>query len=316
MDTKGYGDCKALTNYTKALLKAVGVEAHYALIRAGRNAPDIQVDFPSSQFNHAVLCVPVQRDTLWLECTDQNEAAGYAGSFTGGRHALILTPEGGKMVRTPSYGADQNLQRRRAKVQIDAKGNANAQVTTTYTGLQQDVLAKVMEESPEQQKKWLYKQVELPSFEIGAFSFSRKKDRVPSVTETLTLTAPSYGLQSGKRVFLNANFMNHVTSAPTQTGNRQMDVVTSWSYFDTDTIQYQLPEGSFQVEFAPENQKISSKFGEYFSSVQVEGNTITYIRTLRMHKGRYPASAYDELVDFYKKMVKADKVQVVLVTKT
>jgi hypothetical protein len=158
--------------------------------------------------------------------------------------------------------------------------------------------------------------VELPTFEIGAFAFSRKKDRIPAVTETLTLTAPSYVSQSGKRVFLNANFMNHVTSAPPKAENRQMEVVTSWSYYDTDTIQYQLPEGSFQVEFVPENQQISTKFGEYFSSVKVEGNTITYIRTLRMHKGRHPAAAYDELVEFYKKMVKADKVQVVLVTKT
>ena len=316
VDTKGYGDCKALSNYTKALLKAVGIEAYYTLIKAGRNAPDIQKDFASSQFNHVVLCVPVQQDTVWLECTSQTEAAGYAGSFTGGRHALLITPEGGKIVRTPHYQADDNVQRRRAVVKIDLQGNATAHVATTYTGLQQDVVAAVLEESPEEQKKWLYKQVEIPSFDISAFSFSRAKNRTPSVTEILTLTAPKYMSQSGKRMFLNANFMNHATSVPAKVDNRQLEIVTSWAYFDTDTVQYQLPEAGFQVEFVPEQQKFSSKFGEYSSSVKVEGNTVTYIRTLRMHKGRYPAATYDELIDFYKKMMKADKAQVVLVNKT
>ena len=37
VDRRKYGDCKALTNYTVAMLKAVGINAHHAVIHAGNN---------------------------------------------------------------------------------------------------------------------------------------------------------------------------------------------------------------------------------------------------------------------------------------
>ena len=66
------------------MLKAVGINSYYTLIRAGEDETDIQVDFPSNQFNHVVLCVPHgQRHLLWLECTSQTVSLGLFGQFYG-----------------------------------------------------------------------------------------------------------------------------------------------------------------------------------------------------------------------------------------
>jgi hypothetical protein len=87
------------------------------------------------------------------------------------------------------------------------------------------------------------------------------------------------------------------------------------AYIDTDTIQYHLPEG-YHPEFLPEPVRHKSAFGEYTASVTIENGVITYIRTLLMNKGTFPATAYNELIEFRKKIIKADKTQIVFVNKS
>ena len=81
VDQTGYGDCKALSNYMVSMLNTIGIPSHYALIRAGEGAASMETDFPSAQFNHAIVAVPNGQDTLWLECTSQTNQIGYQGGY-------------------------------------------------------------------------------------------------------------------------------------------------------------------------------------------------------------------------------------------
>ncbi len=317
VDQTGYGDCKALSNYMVSLLDVVGIKSYYALIRAGRDAPKMITEFPSSQFNHAIAFVPNGSDTLWLECTSQTNPFGYAGTHTGDRTALAITEDGAKIVKTPIYSADQNLQSRTADVTVLANGNAQAKVRTTYSGLQYEnnALSFILENQYDEQKKWIQNNTDIPSFDIKSFSMTNIKHKIPSAIVNTDLTLNRLATVSGKRLFLTPNLMNRSTYTPEKSENRKTNVILRSSYLDLDTIKYSIPEEIYP-EFVPEPVKIKSRFGEYEASYKLDQGKLVYIRRIKMIKGEFPADSYNELIDFYKGINKADNLKMVFVTKT
>ena len=136
VDEKGYGDCKALSNYMISLLDAVSIRAHYVLINSGEDARKLHEDFPSTQFNHVIVAVPNEKDTIWLECTSQTNPFGYQGLSTGNRKALLITDNGATIVNTKRHPAEENVQIRNASVTLQPSGDGIAKISTTYSGLQ------------------------------------------------------------------------------------------------------------------------------------------------------------------------------------
>jgi transglutaminase-like putative cysteine protease len=317
VEQNGYGDCKALSNYMVSMLDAAGVKANYILIRAGENSPDIDINFQSSQFNHAIVAVPDKKDTLWLECTSQTNPFGYMGSFTGGRHALMITENGGKLIRTPVYTAEQNTQSRTADVFVELTGDAKAKVKTTYRGLQYENgdLNFIVNGKYDDQKEWVQDNTEIPAFDIMSFSMTNHRDKIPAAVVNLDLTLKRFATVSGKRIFLTPNLMNRSTYIPEKLESRKTNVVLRTAYTDLDTIRYHLPEGIYP-EFLPEPTKVKSRFGEYESTFTVDQGSLLYIRRVKMNKGEYPAETYKELTEFYRNINKADNTKLVFMSKT
>ena len=317
--SSGYGDCKALSNYTRALLAAAGVPAYQALVGAGRDQADLRADFPSSQFNHVVLCAPLttagRPDTLWLECTSQTEAFGYMGSFTGNRHALLLTPAGGKLVATPRYGATENRRVRRLDLFLDATGSATATARTLRTGQEQDLYANLLHElGPPDQKKYVIDHLKLPTFTLTKFTLAATPaGPLPGVVENLALALPGFAPPSGKRVFINPNLLSRLPALPAQVGERQSEVWLPQASLHADTVRLHLPAG-YQPENLPTPVQLSTAYGTYATQyATLPDGTIQYIRRLELKRARLPKTAYAGYLEFRRKINSADKAQVVLV---
>ncbi len=313
VDRNGYGDCKALSNYTCSLMQAAGIDARYVLIEAGNQGGDIHTDFPSNQFNHAIVCIPQEKDSIWLECTSQTQPFGFLGTFTADKHGLMITGDSGVLVHTPAYRREENTQYRHAIVQIDPYGNATARIYTTYQGLQYENVTVPLSLKGDKQKKWYYTALDIPNFSIVSIRLTDHSPHrpLPVAEEELEVSLKKYMTYGGKRAYLPVNLMNKSTYIPKQLTDRESDIVLTYPFTDADTITYLLPD-NLRVEYTPAPVHIRCEFGEYISSVKAEGHKIIYTRMISLNKGRYPKEKFEEFTAFRKKIVKADHAKVLL----
>lgn len=312
VDRLGYGDCKALSNYMKALLNSVGIRSLYVEAGAGPSNGITMPDFPTvNQNNHVILCAPLKTDTIWLECTSQTAPCGYLGKFVAGRKVMLVTPEGGKLTVTPLLSSAQNLQLRKAEVQINPDGAMQATVRTRYTGYQYDNVSSLFDESKEDQKKELLDDIGIPGLIIDSFGYEVKKTKIPEALESLSMSSVKYATKTGTRLFIPMNMLNQRKSIPAKVDNRRMPVVQKYAFYDKDSIVFQLPKG-YQVETIPRSKTLSTEYGEYNSTITVQNDRAIYVREVKIKTGVWPKENYQALVEFYSNIVSNDKAKLVL----
>ncbi|EMR04351.1 DUF3857 domain-containing protein [Cesiribacter andamanensis] len=309
---KGYGDCKALTNYTHSLLKAAGIPSHYSLIAAGPELKERVVEaFPRSYFNHVILCVPMEKDTLWLECTSQTDPAGHLGRFTGNRKALVIREDGGHLVNTRYYGPADNL--RSATTQVDLQHQEPAYtLARTYHGVLFDTPHAYTKASAQEQKKWVLSSAGLPEIGLEEYKLLKKEGYNPQMRLEVSGKLQDRKLRSGNRLFLPLYLGSLPVEIPTPSATRKNDFVQSWGYTFADTLVYQLPQGVVP-EHLPEAQQLTTPWGEFSLQTRFANGALTTISRIRLNEGRYPASDYTEWVVFMQQIRRAASAKAVLV---
>lgn len=315
VDELGYGDCKALSNYTMSMLKAVGIEALYTKVYGGKRPPKRKLDpeFTIPSFNHIILCVPNKGDTVWLECTSQTNPFGYMGDFTGDRDVLLITDEGGKIVHTPVYNEDVNIQDRKLVVELSPEGNATASVKTTYKALkyEHEYLNFVIDKGAKDQKEWVVENTAFPNFDLNDYTMTKVNDPLPEAIITAEYDVSKYAKVSGKRMFFAVNPLNRVEYLPPETPDRQTDFIQEEAFTELDSVVFRFPE-QFNFEYLPEGVSIESKFGTYTSEIKQEPGRMYYKRKFVLWKGRYSPDEYQEYTDFMKKVITADALKAVI----
>lgn len=313
----GYGDCKALSNYMYSILKAVDIPSYYTLVYAGSDNPTLMEDFPNTRFNHAILAVPDEADTIWLECTSQINPFDYMGKFTGDRKVLLVTEEGGKIVRTPSYDHENNMIASRVEVKLDEQGNGFTKLFTTYngTGSEYNGLDYYLTLTDKDRKDWLHENLDISDYELQKYDFTQTKDVIPSIDLEADIIVRKLASVSGKRIFLPLNFLDARSYVPPKLENRKTDVKFSSSSITADTITYTLP-ANYHVDYTPEETSFEYPFGSYQMKVEMKENQLIYYRKLTLNKGTYSPETYSDVVEFFKQVRTADKKKAVLVNKT
>lgn len=309
VDQNGYGDCKALVNYTKALLKTVGIDSWYCLVYGGRNSKrSLMPDFASMQGNHAILCIPFKNDTTWVECTSQTHPFGYIGDFTDDRILLACTPEGGRLMHTRRYAPQENLTHRTGHFTISNEGDLSGDMKTTFAGTEFDRRDNLINEAHTEQLKDIHYAYNINNLEIKQLSLVKDKSEKPTTTETISFKAADFAVDNNGRIYFLANLANRLSSIPDEVRNRTHDVYINRGYVDEDEFTYILP-ASYKLDKELISKEIEKPFGSYKMSISLVGNKLTLKRRLQVNDGTFNKDDYENVINFYEAVARADNYQ-------
>jgi transglutaminase-like putative cysteine protease len=312
VDKLGYGDCKGLTNYTKALLAAVDVPSYNVVLYGDTDKINIDSDFVSMQGNHMILAIPIKDDYVWLECTSQVDPFGFQGTFTDDRDVLVIKGDGGEIVHTKVYENKYNSQISVGNYKLNSKGDLEGQITITSKGSQYVQKAAIENWQPEE-KEHHYKKYwnTIQNLKINSLFFSNNKETV-SFDENAIISAENYSTSSNGKMMFPLNAYNQYTSHVKRIRSRKNPFEINRGFFDSDEITIEIPSG-FEIEYLPSDFELHTKFGDYKTTATKAANdAIVYKRTFYIKKGVYASNDYDDYRLFIEQVSKNDNAKTII----
>ena len=312
VDRLGYGDCKALTNYTRSLLKVFNIPSYYAIVYAGKKKRNIHQDFASMQGNHVILGIPDTNEIHWLECTSQTQPFGFQGSFTDDRNALIISEDKIDIIKTKSFLNESNSQETKAKIKFTENGTMDCQVIITSKGIEfNEKLFLGKETSDNKTKYYKNKFSQINNLKIAKNELTIDKAKI-EMQEILNLKADDFIKKTGDRILLNANILNQILFIPEKYKNRSNPFEIERGYQYIDEIEIEIPKG-YKIETKTNEFEINTKFGNYKSKLENYNNTLIFKRSFILKKGYYLKGDYNSYRDFREQIAKKENIKTVLI---
>jgi uncharacterized protein (UPF0262 family) len=312
VDRLGYGDCKALTNYTRSLLNVVGVPSYYTLIYGDENKTDMEQDFASIQGNHAILAIPNGDGYRWLECTSQTAPFDYQGDFTDDRLALVVKPEGGQLVRTHVYRGQDNSKIAKSSYTIGYDGGISGDIQITSKGVRYSGRVGLEQKSTEDLHDF-YKDYfgEINNLKLKKIDVVNDKDKT-EFNEKVSVAATDYANVANGKIMFAINAFNQYSAVPQRYRTRNNPFEIDRGFYDEDEITITLPDG-FSIEAKPENFELSDVFGKYKTEyTMIDAKHMLYKRSLLINEGSFPAGEYEKFRKFIEQIAKNDNAKCVL----
>lgn len=308
-----YGDCKALVNYEKALLKSVGINSYYTVVYAGSPAVKSEKGIPFPNFNHIILLVPDGNDSIWLDCTSKTMPFNYLGSFTSGRKAFVINGNP-SFARTQYPSVEESESVRNFRFKVDGFGRITVDVSFILRGDDfEDFLNVKTALDEKEQMQLLNKYLALSNLEASNYKIDQ------STRDSKEISFSTYGqanrflktLQNDFAV-IPPSFSIPDFEAPAK---RKLPVKILIPSACRDTVSVEM-SGSLSPASLPKDVNLENEFGFYRSTASANGNIITLIKEYCILPGEYTKEKYAAFYSFISAIKKYEKSCGIILTKS
>lgn len=289
-----YGDCKALTNYMRALLSHAGIESYYTKVYSGMARPrDLKESFPHQAFNHVILLVPLERDTIYLECTSKNEPFGYISTGIQGRQGLMCSESSSRLVKIPAQEPEDVECGYQYDIKLKDGGGARINITAGLKGAEFESINYGYHNLKEKYvNEYIGNNFFTGSYTFNGYDISKDSREDDNITISASADFNGYYKIYGNNIIINGTPIRIVDFE--KPSERTSDIRINYPYSVTYILRYDL--GKHKAANTPEAIELDSPYGRYSVRYTAEGSMLTIEKKLTLFAGDYHI---DEYGDFY-----------------
>ena len=315
-----YGDCKDKATLLSAMFQEIGIESFYLSIRTTRGT--VTPETPAIRwFNHVILAVrmpeglkdpslravldhPKLGRLLFFDPTDEWTPFGSLRGELQANYGLLVTGEGGELIKVPQLPTELNGVVRSAKLTLTSSGTLSGdfmeQRNGDYGTQQRAALKSVAKDAD--RIKFIESLVShsLPTFQLTKASLLNLNQNDQPFGYQYSLVAPNYAKTAGNLLLVRPRVVGINSSDLLETKEpRKYPVVFDGPWKNSDVIEIAIPAG-YEVDDLPPPVNADYSFASYHSKTEVRGNTLKYTRTFEVKELSVPVSKVDDLKKLYR----------------
>jgi hypothetical protein len=294
-----YGDCKDKVTLLSTMLQVAGVKSYYVLVDTDRGV--LAPDFPTAQtFNHVILAIQLPPDvhemSLWslqshaqlgqllfFDPTDVLVPLGWLPASLQAGYGLVVSDQGGELVKLPLLSPALNRLLRSAKVVLGPDGKLYGNVEEIRWGAPADDLrAQLLRANEADRRKVLetFLGQFLTASTLQELEVQNLEKAGQSLVVSYTFTAPSYAKQAGDLLLVRLCVLGHKSEEileEREKKERRYPVEFSYATTQTDEVEITLPQG-YKLDELPPALELKTGPVNYTSKAEAAGNVIRYKR--------------------------------------
>lgn len=310
---KGYGDCKALSNYMRVLLKAAGIPSYYTKIYLDDTPVFFDENFPKMSGNHVILNIPTENGDIWLENTDQNIAFNHLGYSTRNRNVVLIDDNATKVINTPTYSAADSEEQISVSAKISEDNSLSGNFKFGFTGGLYDFNLNKVTMTPQEMKESLKYDLSILNLSsINYTNFLNDRDN-SKLSYDIDFKADNFSKTLGNDIYFRALPVADNGFYLENSEDRKFPVEVAFGYTDNYEIEYTIPK-NYKFSEIPLAKKIDSEYGNYSIEFSQENDRIVIKRKFKLNKGSIAVDKIPNYINFRKQINKIDATKI-LITK-
>jgi hypothetical protein len=313
------GDCKDVATMLLTMLKELGIESYYTLVKTKQM--DHLDNVPSTNFDHVIVAYILDGDTNFVDLTTDYFPMEVLPDMDCGANALIIKDGVTEDMWLPAKHLMPETNKIQVKMQVNLQDNrgVSAQMNVRYQGVIAGLMRERLTKLPvNQHDDFLADRISdniFSDMEISNFEFKRLKNIERDLEAQIAFQANNFLDRVSNLYIFQMPYIMDIPTTSVVSNRIRTNRIHLGQIIETtpsrQEIEITVPKG-YQLTELPENISLKHEFGTYQVTFSRIPGGMRVIKEQVFHRDIFDVHEFEAFKDFYRMLMDADRMKVAI----